>query len=81
MPDVSIHALGTVLEQFNPVLYRVSLPNGKVVFAHLSKQLSLAQPTFSPDDEVVIELTPFDFDQVRILCRAEVEVISQCRID
>jgi translation initiation factor IF-1 len=67
MPDASIHALGTILENLNPVLYRVSLPNGKVVLAHLSKQLLKQPPTFAPDEIVVVELTPFDFDQARIL--------------
>jgi translation initiation factor IF-1 len=71
MPDASIHALGTILEKLNPVLYRVSLPNGKIVLAHLSKQLSKDPPTFVPNDPVVIELTPFDFEQARILRPAE----------
>lgn len=71
MPDASIHALGTVLENLNPVLYRVSLPNGKIVIAHLSKQLAKASPLFAPNDPVVIELTPFDFEQARILRAAE----------
>jgi translation initiation factor IF-1 len=70
MPDASIHALGTILENLNPVLYRVSLPNGKVVLAHLSKQLSTEPPSFLPNERVVVELTPFDFDQARILSAA-----------
>lgn len=67
MPDASIHALGTILENLNPVLYRVSLPNGKIVLAHFSKQLSKQPPVFMPNDAVVIELTPFDFEQARII--------------
>lgn len=67
MPDASIHAIGKVLENLNPILYRVALPNGKMILAHLSKPLTVAKEIFSPDDQVVLELTPYDFDQARIL--------------
>ena len=49
------------------VLYRVELPNGKVILAHLSKELADAAATFAVGDELLLELTPFDFDQARIL--------------
>ena len=67
MPDATIHTVGTILENLNPVLYRVSVPNGKIILAHLSKPLTEAKAEFSTDDRVVLELTPFDFDQARIL--------------
>ncbi len=67
MPDATIHTVGTILENLNPVLYRVSLTNGKIILAHLSKPLTEAKAEFSPDQRVVLELTPFDFDQARIL--------------
>lgn len=67
MPDVTIHALGEILENLNPELYRVSLPNGKKIFGHLSKPLTEAQAVFAIADRVVLELTPYDFDQARIL--------------
>jgi translation initiation factor IF-1 len=67
MPDATIHTVGTILENLNPVLYRVSLSNGKIILAHLSKPLTEAKAEFSEKDRVVLELTPFDFDQARIL--------------
>jgi translation initiation factor IF-1 len=67
MPDATIHAIGTIMENLNPVLYRVALPNGKVILAHLSKPLTDAKHVFSIEERVVLELTPFDFDQARIL--------------
>jgi translation initiation factor IF-1 len=67
MPDATIHAVGLVEEPLNPVLYRVSLPNGKRILAHLSKPLMQAAAHFRPNDRVILELTPFDFDQARIL--------------
>ena len=71
MPDASIQAIGKILENLNPVLYRVALPNGKPILAHLSKPLTLTKATFATDDKVIVELTPFDFDQARILGIAE----------
>ena len=71
MPDATIHTLGTVLENRGPVLYRVSLPNGKIILAHLSKRLTEDKAVFAVDDRVILELTPYDFDQARILRRAE----------
>lgn len=67
MPDVTIHAAGIILENLNPVLYRVALPNGKTILAHLSKPLAEAKAVFAPGDRLVLELTAYDFDQARIL--------------
>ncbi len=67
MPDATIHTLGCVLEPLNPVLYRVSLPNGKIILAHLSKPLTEQQVVFPVAAQLVLELTPYDFDSARIL--------------
>lgn len=67
MPDAAIHTLGRVLEPLGPVLYRVSLPNGKVILAHLSKRLADEQAVFAAEDRLLLELTPYDFDTARIL--------------
>ncbi len=67
MPDATIHTLGRVLENPSPVLYRVSLPNGKTILAHLSKILTEEKAVFSRDAQVLLELTPYDFDTARIL--------------
>ncbi|NJM38328.1 MAG: translation initiation factor IF-1 [Akkermansiaceae bacterium] len=67
MSENAIQTVGTILENLNPVLYRVELQNGKKIGAHLSKPLAEAGAVFSPQDRVVLEMTPFDFDQGRIL--------------
>jgi translation initiation factor IF-1 len=67
MPDATIHTLGRVQETCGPVLYRVSLPNGKIILAHLSKPLTEANAVFSPGDPLLLEFTPYDFDTARIL--------------
>ena len=71
MPDATIHTVGKILENLEPILYRVELPNGKIIMAHLSKPLTVAKAVFSIEDRVVLELTPFDFDNARILGLAE----------
>lgn len=71
MPDAAIHAAGLILEKLGEVLYRAELPNGKPVLAHLSKPLALAGAGFEPGRMVVLELTPYDFDQARILRAVE----------
>ncbi len=67
MPDATVHAEARVTEHLNGPLYRVTLPNGKTILAHLSKPLALAEATFREGDLLRVELTPYDFDQGRIL--------------
>lgn len=71
MPDATIHTVGKILENLNPVLYRVALPNGKEILAHLSKPLTEASAVFPQSANVVLEMTPYDFDQARILGAAQ----------
>lgn len=71
MPDATIHTHGRVLETLGPVLYRVVLPNGKIILAHGSKRLADAKTVFAPDDRLLLEFTPYDFDTARILGPAE----------
>jgi len=67
MPDATIHTVGTILKKLGPILYRAALPNGKSIMAHLSKPLTEAAAEFSEGARVRLELTPYDFDQARIL--------------
>lgn len=69
MPDATIHTLGRVLETCGLILYRVSLPNGKIILAHLSKPLADENAVFLAGDELLLELTPYDFDTARIIGR------------
>ena len=70
MPDATIHAVAKILEKLSPALYRVELPNGKRILAHLSKPLTEAKAAFATDEDIVVELTPYDFDNARILREA-----------
>ena len=67
MPDATIHTTGEILEHPGPLLYRVALPNGKIILAHLSKALAAKRPAFASGERLLLELTPYDFDTARIL--------------
>lgn len=67
MPDATIHTTGEVLEHPGPQLYRVALPNGKIILAHLSKPLVERQARFENGTLLLLELTPYDFETARIL--------------
>jgi translation initiation factor IF-1 len=67
MSEAAIETTGTVLEQKGEILYRVRLMNGKVVLGHLSKKLTDAGTEFPEGAAVLLEMTPYDFDQARIL--------------
>jgi translation initiation factor IF-1 len=71
MPDATIHTTGEVLEHPGPQLYRVALPNGKIILAHLSKTLAEQKPRFENGMRLLLELTPYDFETARILGPAD----------
>lgn len=67
MSEPAIETTGTILERKGEILYRIELLNGKVMLGHLSKPLTDAKSEFSEGDSVLLEMTPFDFDQGRII--------------
>jgi translation initiation factor IF-1 len=69
MSEPAIETTGTILERKGEILYRVELMNGKVMLGHLSKSLTDAKAELSEGDSVLLEMTPFDFDQGRIVAR------------
>ncbi len=67
MSDTAIQTTGEILERKGEILYRVRLMNGKVVLGHLSKALTDARAEYPEGAYVLLEMTPYDFDQARIL--------------
>ncbi len=67
MSENAIQTTGVILERKGEILYRVELMNGKVVLGHLSKPLTDAKTEFPDGAAVLLEMTPYDFDQARIL--------------
>ena len=67
MSEAAIETTGTILERKGEILYRVELMNGKVVLGHLSKTLTDAKAELADGASVLLAMTPYDFDQARIL--------------
>lgn len=71
MSEPAIITTGTVLERKGEILYAVELMNGKMILGHLSKALTDAKSEFSQGCQVLLEMTPYDFDQGRIVGLAD----------
>lgn len=71
MADATVRSVGVVVERRGEILYEVEMANGKRLLGHLSKEQTHARAAYAPGDRLVLELTPYDFDQGRILGREE----------
>jgi translation initiation factor IF-1 len=60
---------GTVLESLPNAMFRVELPNGHKVLAHISGKIRLHYIKILPGDKVLIELSPYDLSRGRITYR------------
>ena len=67
MSEAAVKTTGTILERKGEILYAVELINGKVMLGHLSKPLTDTKAEFSEGETVLLEMTPYDFDQGRIV--------------
>ena len=65
----AIEVEGTVLESLPNAMFRVELPNGHKVLAHISGKIRLHYIKILPGDRVLIELSPYDLSRGRITYR------------
>ncbi len=64
-----IEVEGEVAETLPNTLFRVKLPNGRIVLCHLSGKMRLNFIRLMPGDRVKIEMTPYDATKGRIVYR------------
>ncbi len=64
-----IEVEGTVLESLPNAMFRVELPNGHNVLAHISGKIRMHYIKILPGDKVLIELSPYDLSRGRITYR------------
>ena len=64
--DDCLRPLGTILRPLAEGLFEVSLPNGKKVTSHLSKDLAASPPELPAGTVVLLEISPYDLDRARI---------------
>jgi len=65
----TIQVEGIVLEPLPNGMFRVELPNGHKVLAHISGKIRLHYIKILPGDKVLIELSPYDLSRGRITYR------------
>jgi translation initiation factor IF-1 len=64
-----IEVEGTVVEPLPNAMFRVELPNGHKVLAHVSGKMRMHYIKILPGDKVVVELSPYDLTRGRIIYR------------
>jgi translation initiation factor IF-1 len=65
----AITSEGTVTEVLPGTMFRVALPNGRNVLAHISGKMRKHFIRIVPGDKVTVELTPYDLTKARITFR------------
>ena len=65
----AIEVEGIVEEPLPNGMFRVKLPNGHKVLAHISGKIRLHYIKILPGDKVLIELSPYDLSRGRITYR------------
>jgi translation initiation factor IF-1 len=65
----AIEVEGTVIEPLPNAMFRVELPNGHKVLAHISGKMRMHYIKILPGDKVIMELSPYDLSRGRIVYR------------
>lgn len=65
----SIEVEGTVTETLPNAMFRVRLPNGHGVLAHISGKMRKHFIRILPGDRVLVELSPYDLSRGRVTYR------------
>lgn len=58
-----------MVESLPNAMFRVELPNGHKVLAHISGKIRLHYIRILPGDKVLVELSPYDLNRGRITYR------------
>lgn len=65
----SIEVEGTVIEPLPNAMFRVEIPGGHKVLAHIGGKMRMKYIRVLPGDRVLVELSPYDLTRGRILWR------------
>lgn len=72
MPDKNtIEVEGEVTELLPNTKFRVKLPNGHSVLAHISGKMRMHFIKILPGDKVLVEISRYDLDKGRIIYRTK----------
>ncbi len=62
---------GVVKEALPNTMFKVELPNGKEILAHISGKLRMNYIKILPGDKVLLEMSPYDLTRGRITWRSK----------
>ena len=65
----AIEVEGTVVELLPNTMFRVDIPGGRRVLAHISSKMRLHFIRILPGDKVMLEISPYDSSKGRIIYR------------
>ena len=65
----TIEVEGIVVEPLPNAMFRVELPNGHRILAHISGKIRVHYIKIVPGDKVLVELSPYDLNRGRITYR------------
>jgi translation initiation factor IF-1 len=69
--DDTIQVDGTVIEPLPNAMFRVELPNGHKILAHISGKMRMHYIKILPGDKVTVEMSPYDLTRGRITYRVK----------
>jgi translation initiation factor IF-1 len=67
--EESIEVEGTVVEPLPNAMFRVEIPGGHRVLAHIGGRMRMNYIRVLPGDRVLVELSPYDLTRGRIIFR------------
>ena len=62
---------GTVTEALPNAQFKLELPNGHIILAHISGKLRMNFIRILPGDKVTVEMSPYDLTRGRITWRSK----------
>ena len=67
--EKAIEVEGVVSETLPNAMFKIELPNGHQVLAHVSGKIRMHFIKILPGDRVLVELSPYDLSRGRIIYR------------
>jgi translation initiation factor IF-1 len=62
---------GKIVESLPNAMFKVEIPGGKIILAHISGKMRIHHIRILPGDKVKLELSPYDLTKGRIVYRAK----------
>ena len=69
--DDVIELEGTVIEALPNATFKVEIPGGHQILAHISGKLRMNFIRILPGDKVTVQMSPYDLTRGRITCRSK----------